>query len=348
MLDLSFNRSETLNVGNHVLFGKLPNRADFVRVNATHPVAVELDGIIQKSIERNAGEPLSSCRTAGGTVDFQYLSRDRRQLMIGVFAPSQDQAGRYYPLVAARILPYAEVAEHLPVLPIAFEVFFDGLREQVVNAVENSVEALACRQFLESSSHPSMSGSDELRLASSVVERFMSQQPAMRMASLLSESSPPASLHQGLLNIAFYQAYLRRFDNRSTNQLLLLPLSGSKGEQALLASTWQSILSALSIAAEGDSSWRCSYLVLRRPGMAPQLLVSVGCLPDSFGSVIVGGVAEGTILLDLSAENSAWTSHRMYAEVSYALGRFLADPDCRISALCSFLGDMSRQLMSSV
>lgn len=347
MLDLSFSRPETLNAGSYALFGKLPNRADFVRINATHPVVIEFDGLIQSAIERSTAEGLSSRHAVHGTVDFQYLSRDQRQLMIGVLAPSQDQSGRFYPLVAARILRYADVAEHLPVLPIAFEVFFDGLREQVVNAIDNSVEALACRQFLESTSRVDMSGGDELQLASSVVQRFTSQQPAMRMASLLSESSPPAPLQQALLNIAFYQAYLRRFDNRSTNQFFLLPLSGSKGEQALLASTWQSILSSLWVGAEGDS-WRCSCLVLRRPGQAAQLLVSVGRLPDSFGDVMLGGAVESTMLLDLSVENDAWTSHRMYAEVSYALGRFLADPDCRISALCSFLGDMSRQLMGSV
>lgn len=175
----------------------------------------------------------------------------------------------------------------------------------------------------------------------------MSQKPAQCMATLLADSLPPAPLQQALLNIAFYQAYLRRFDNRSTNQLFLLPLSGSKGEQALLASTWQSILSSLWVGADGDS-WRCSSLVLRRPGQPAQLLVSVGRLPDTFGTVMLGGVVERTMLLDLSVENEAWTSHRMYAEVSYALGRFLADPDCRISALCSFLGDMSQQLMGSV
>ena len=347
MLDLSFSRPETLNAGSYALFGKLPNRADFVRINAAHPVVIEFDGLIQSAIERSAAEGLSSRDAMGGAVDFQYLSRDQRQLMIGVLAPSQDQSGRFYPLVAARILRYGDVAEHLPVLPIAFEVFFDGLREQVVNAIDNSVEALACRQFLESTSRVDMSGSDELLLASSVVQRFMSQQPATRMASLLSEWSPPAPLQQALLNLAFYQAYLRRFDNRSTNQLILLPLSGSKGEQALLASAWQSILSSLWFGSEGDS-WRSSCLVLRRPGQAAQLLVSVGRLPDSFGDVMLGGSVERTMLLDLSVEHDAWTSHRMYAEVSYALGRFLADPDCRISALCSFLGDMSRQLMGSV
>lgn len=54
------------------------------------------------------------------------------------------------------------------------------------------------------------------------------------------------------------------------------------------------------------------------------------------------------MLLDLGVEQDAWTSHRMYAEVSYALGRLLADPRCSLSELSCFLGDMSRQLISCV
>jgi type VI secretion system protein ImpM len=348
MLDLSFNRTETLNACSYTLFGKLPNRADFVRVNANHPVALEFDGWVQRALERMSGDVLSACAALSGSVDFQYLSRDQRYLMVGVLTPSSDQAGRHYPLVAGRIMPYDDVAAHLPVLPIAFEVFFDGLREQVINAVENSVEALSCRQFLETSLRTYESGNDDLQLAISVVERFMQQQPARRLSNLLVDSEQPATLQQALLNIAFYQAYLRRFDNRATNQLFLLPLSGSKGEQALMASTWQSILAALWGMSGPDAVWRCSHLVLRRPGQTPQLLVSVGRLPDSFASVMLGAEVERPLLLDLGLENEAWTSHRMYAEVSYALGRFLADPNYRIAELCSFLGGMSRQLVGSV
>ena len=35
-----------------VLFGKLPDRPDFLRVNATHPVAFEVDCLIQAAMER--------------------------------------------------------------------------------------------------------------------------------------------------------------------------------------------------------------------------------------------------------------------------------------------------------
>lgn len=348
MLDLSFNRPETVNSGSYALFGKLPNRADFVRINANHPVALEFDKLVQYAVERRDGVSRSASDALGGTVDFQYLSRDQRHLMIGVLTPSNDQAGRIYPLVAGCIVPFSDVASHLPVLPIAFEVYFDGLREQALNAIENSVEALSCRQFLETSLRTYESGHGELQLAVSVVERFMSHQPVRRLVTLLAESAHPATLQQTLLNIAFYQVYLRRFDNRVTNQLFVLPLSGSKGEQALIASAWQSIVSALWVEIEPNSPWRCSSLVLRRAGQPAQLLVSVGRLPDSFGNVLVGGALQPSMSLDLGAEHEAWASHRMYAEVSYALGRFLADPECRIFDLCGFLREMSRQLVGSV
>ena len=349
MLDLSFNRTETPNAAGYTLFGKLPNRADFVRVNANHPVILGFDGFIQRVLERMASETRSSEDLGpGSTVDFQYVSRDQRSVLIGVLVPSQDQAGRRYPLVAALILPCDAMLGSLPVSPIAFEVFFDGLREQVVNAVENSVEALSCRQYLETSLRRFEMAAEDFQLARSVVERYMSVQPAWRMADLLAAGAPQAALQQALLNIAFYQAHLHRFDNSATNQLFLLPLSGNKGEQSLIASSWLAVLAALWNATEPTASWLGSYLLLRRPGEDAQLVASVGRIPDSFGNVLLGGKAERPMVLDLGAEQEAWTSHRMYAEASYALGRFLSDPDCRISMLCSFLRDMSRQLVGNV
>ncbi|MFT3849470.1 MAG: TagF domain-containing protein [Propionivibrio sp.] len=316
--------------------------------NANHPVVAEFDGMVQRSMEMLSGGISPDSGAKSGTVDFQYVSRDKRYIMVGVLTPSKDQAGRLYPLIAASIIPYGDVVDHLPVLPIAFEVFFDGLREQVANAVENSVEALSCRQFLEAGLRTYTSGHDDFRLAESVVEHFMSQQTVSRMASLLSGAVPSAIFQQALLNIAFYQAYLRRFDNRATNQLVSLPLSDSKGEQALLASAWQSILSSLWGGDDPAVPWGCSSMILRHSDPSAQLVVGVGRLPDSFGLVMLGDTIDPSMLLDLSVEQDAWTSHRMYAEVSYAVGRLLADTNCRLSELRRFLADMSRQLVSGV
>lgn len=346
---LPFNRTETQTAATYTLFGKLPNRADFVRVDANHPVALEFDELIQSALEQMAGEAgvLDGAETSG-TVDFFYVSKDQRQIMLGVLMPSQDQAGRRYPLVAAVILPYDSIEGYLPVAPIAYEVFFDGLRDQVANAVENSVEALSCRLFLESNLHTYETAEDDLELAQSVVDRFMSMQPVSRVGNLLREAPFQASLQQTLLNIAFYQAHLRRFDNRATNQLFLLPLSGNKGEQCLIASAWLTILSALWWETESGHSWRGSYLFLRRSDEGAQLVASIGKIPASFSKVILGGDVTAPMVLELGAENEAWMSHRMYAEASYALGRILADPECRLAELCTFLGDVSRELERNI
>lgn len=349
MLVLPFNRTDASLAASYTVFGKLPNRADFVRVNATHPAALEFDSLIQRAFERAANAPGSFDRQElSAAVDFQYVSRDQRHVMVGVLIPSQDQSGRSYPLVAAAILPGESVESYLPVTPIAYEVFFDGLRDQVINAVENSVEALACRQFLETNLRAYDTATEDLDLARSVVDRYMSAQPASRMSDLLEDGLFPASLQQALLNIAFYQAYLRRFDNHATNQLLLLPLSGLKGEQGLLASTWMIILSTLWSESLQGVPWSGSYLLIRRSQEGAQLIASVGRIPSSFGSLMLGSPIERDMLLDLGAEHEAWTSHRMYAESSYALSRVLADPACSLATLCTFLGVMSQQLAKDI
>ena len=346
---LPFNRTETQTSTSYTLFGKLPNRADFVRVNATHPVVLEFDGLIQNALEQMAGEAgVLERAEANGPVDVLYVSNDLRQVMLGVLKPSQDQAGRRYPLVAAVILPFESIEACLPVAPIAYEVFFDGLRDQVANAVENSVEALSCRLFLESNLRAYEAADDDLDLAQSVVDRFMSIQPVSLLGDLLQATTFRASLQQALLNIAFYQAHLRRFDNRATNQLFLLPLSNNKGEQSLIASAWLTILSALWWETESGHSWRGSHLFLRRPDESAHLITSIGKTPVSFAKVMLGGDVSDPMVLDLGTPNEAWMSHRMYAEASYALGRILADPECRLAALCSFLRDMSRELEKNV
>jgi type VI secretion system protein ImpM len=345
MLNLSFQRTESVFEPAHVLCGKLPSRPDFIRVNANHPVARELDSRIQSMLERNSGD--MSLREAFGRaapVDYCYVSQDRRHVMVGVLVPSQDSAGRLYPFISGLVLPNERFGEYLPVLPIAYEVFTDGLRDQAVNAVRNSVEALSCRQFLERSLQALHSGDDDFQLAASVVQRFLEQTPCGRMADLVVAEGGLSSLHQPLLNIAFYMDYLRRFDSRVTNQVIVLPLPESGGDQALLASAWLSLLSALMPSSPMEGPWSCSHLVVSAREGLSSLVISVGSISDSFVSVMLGGCVGPGVPLDLAGEQDAWKSHRMYAEASYALGRVLADPDFRVASLCRFLEDMSRQL----
>ncbi len=345
MTVLPFRRAEAGTSATYALYGKLPNRADFVRVNADHAAATEFDSLIQRTFERIVlKDNWEAAYDAGAPVEFQYVSRDQRHTFLGVLSPSRDKAGRRYPLIAGAILPSDSILGYAHVAPIAYEVFFDGLREQVATAVENSVEALSCRQFLELQVRDNDTATADLDLAKSVVARFMQTNSVGSLHALIADELAPAGLEQALLNLAFYRAFLRRFDNPSTNQIILLPLPEGKGERALIASAWLSILSALWQGARHGEPWRGNYLILEQSSGRMTLAACFGKVHERFTTIMLGGGIEPAACLDLRNEQEAWKNHRMYAEVSYALARLLAEPGLSLQSLCEFLMDVGRKL----
>lgn len=345
MMVLPFRRADSGISASYTLYGKLPNRADFVRVNADHPAAAEFDGMIQRTFERLAWqERWEACYDASTPVEFLFVSRDQRHSLLGVLAPSRDLSGRRYPLVAGAILPSDSIAGYVHVAPIAYEVFFDGLREQVVSAIENSVEALACRQFLESQLRASDTAAADLALADGVVSRFMQASPAMLLDTLLAVDPCSAGIEQALLNLAFYRAFLRRFDTPATNQIIQLPLPANKGERALVASAWLSILDVLWRGRKSCDPWRGNYVVLEKTAGQYVLATAFGRVDERYGAVMLGRAPDTSSSLELAREQLAWTNHRLYAEVSYALGRLLAEPGLSIKSLCDFMRDIGGTL----
>jgi len=345
MMVLPFRRADTGLAATYALFGKLPNRADFVRVNADHVAAVEFDALIQRTFERLAAqEQWEQDYDVCPPAEFQYVSRDQKHIFLGVLSPSRDQAGRRYPLVAGAILPSDSIVGYAHVAPIAYEVFFDGLREQVSSAVENSVEALSCRQYLESQLRANDTAAADLELAQGVVTRFMQSAPVKTLADLLSAEDRPTGMEQALLNLAFYRAFLRRFDTPATNQIILLPLPAGKGERALVASAWLSILDTLWRGARVSEPWRGNYVVIETRSGRYVLAAAFGKVQERFATIMLGGGLDASCRLELSTEQQAWTNHRLYAEVSYALGRLLAEPGISLRALCDFLADVGRKL----
>lgn len=349
MMALPFKRAEAGIAATYALYGKLRNRADFVRVNADHVIAAEFDEQIQRAFERmTCDEDWEQYYDSGAPVEFQYVSRDFRYTFLGVLQASCDQAGRRYPLVAGAILPSESIAGYTHVAPIAYEVFFDGLREQVSTAVENSVEALSCKQFLESQLRAKDTAVADLNLAKNVVDRFMNTATTGCLNDLLVTDARATTLEQALLNLAFYRAFLRRFDHHATNQVILLPLPSNKGERALVASAWLSLLHAVWQGTGNCEPWGGNYLLLQPFPETAQLAACFGNAHDKLTTVMLGGTLDSAARLDLCVEQDAWKSHRMYAEVSYALGRLLADPSLPLSALRDFLRDVGQRLEGAV
>ena len=251
-----------------VVFGKLPNRPDFVRINATHPVATEFDEFVQTVLEQLRTQADWEERyDFAPVIDFCYPSRDQKWVFIGALLSSHDQSQRRYPLVAGAAFPAQTLGQARRLMPIACEVFFEGLREQLSNAIDNSVEAMACRQFLEAQTASWSSGTTDLPLAAEIVQNFLdSHHPAVLEVELSTCLSP---LGQALLNISFYRDFLRRFYAPSALQVIELPLQGGRGKAALHACAWLSILAAISGSIEPWSGGSSSNRAGIRLGSMP-------------------------------------------------------------------------------
>lgn len=79
-----------------VLFGKLPDRADFVRQGGPSPALDALDALVQKALRQR----LPSAE--GPLLRFVYNPPEGPHALAGALQLSHDRVGRQYPLVVAR------------------------------------------------------------------------------------------------------------------------------------------------------------------------------------------------------------------------------------------------------
>jgi len=77
------------------LFGKLPTRGDFIRVNAASPEALDWASWLEAGVDaaRAAG-----CGLPGEPVCFFYRRDGANKAMLGVFHSSTDKVGRVFPV----------------------------------------------------------------------------------------------------------------------------------------------------------------------------------------------------------------------------------------------------------
>lgn len=340
---IAFMQRPPVDSGAYAVFGKLPHRPDFVRFNAEHPVVNEFDQVLQQVIAQGTEQAGWETRYDGAPrTDFYYTSSDRRWAFVGGWQASRDASGRRFPLVAGVLRP-AEVAgleAHL--VPIAREVFFDSLQEQLGSAIENSVEALSCREFLAAHAADGALGAADTELARNLVERFLAQHTVADLERILATVGCP-SLGQALINIAFYIDFQRRYANPALVQELVLPLPAGKGEAALAASAWLSLLLALS----GRRQWQGSYFLSSGAGHS-RLVVALGTLPRKLAGLLDGGATPGSgSALDLSRENDLWRNHPDYAATAFALGRLLSDPGQPLAVVRDVLDEVGKKLSAN-
>jgi type VI secretion system protein ImpM len=328
----------------YAIVGKLPSRPDFIRINAGHPVVGEFDELVAQGVELagRAQDGLSRYDEAQW-VDFFYVSRNGRWAFIGVMQPSRDQAGRRYPLIAGVIVPIESLGWQLATLPLLLELFYVGLREQLASAVENSVDLLACRRFLEEQVAVGGFALTDFDLAHRLLERFQRRQPASALAQLVGEQDPSA-FERLLANTGFYLELLRRYRNAATQQLMLFPLPDRKGEEALYQGCWLSIYAAYAEPMLPPSL--PSYFIAHIGGRAC-LALAPQRVSEKFLAVLFGAPLDSWSVLDIDDSNPPWSGHHLYAETVYVLGRLLSDLQSPISSLLEPLSDIGIRLGKS-
>lgn len=335
----------TENSATYTIFGKLPGRADFLRINAGHPVAQEFDDLLARGLDSAAAMPgWSEHYDRSGPSDFCYASRDGRHTFIGVIHPSRDSAGRRYPLVAGVIVPGESISDCLPVLPIAYELFFSGLREQLASGIENSVEMLACRQFLEAQLTSSQHANADLDLARGLLARFQQLQPAASLEKLLGEASGNGILERSLINIGFALELSRRFTSPTMQQLIMLPLPENASEDAFFSASWLMIYMAFS--RQLLKGTMPGYFVTRIEGKT-RFIVVPGQVPPRFVPALLGAALDPLCVLELDAPSPPWAAHRLYAEASYLLGRELLDSQASVRRVIEFITQLAEKIGKS-
>ena len=314
----------------YTVFGKLPRRADFVRIDAGYAVTREFDELLAKSLALAHRQPdwnEAVCLSAGPS-EFLFTSSDGRECFTGVIHPSRDEAGRVYPLVAGVILPARAVVPQAAELSIANELFFSGLCEQLESAVGNAVDLLACRQFLETWAAPNPHVEDDLGLAAQILAGHMNRTPAEQWHSVLMDAGQDG-LDDRLLAFTFHA-----LAPYSASPPTLLPLSKMDGEDTLDQAAW------LALCRTAANNGACpDFVAMTRQGQR-YLALSPGRMNGRFLVPLWGVTPEASEDVD----NPSWRRHPAHAEVAYALARQLQDPAVTLSSLQEALERIARTL----
>lgn len=320
------------------IIGKLPQRGDFIRVNASHPGAIYLDGLIADSLKPFDGDPAAGdTYRAGGHAS--VLLRYREAWFLGGIQPSHDQAGRNFPLVAGMFMPVGDAPEPLGHLLLARELYFHGLREQLVSAYANSVEMLACRQFLEQQAARNASFGADLHLARQLLDRHLQQCNVGELNRML-QAAGQGALDSLLLGFAFQQQLLRKYESSLPAPLFLLPLPDSDGEDMLYAAMW---LSLYQTAVGRAPTHGKQFFLLRRPGCR-SLALAPGRLTAAHLQLCWGRQPDAGVVFDASDECAPWRADQQYAESAYVLGRRLCDQNISIAEVRDVLRNVVQSL----
>jgi type VI secretion system protein ImpM len=327
-MPISFTPSRDATV-QYAVFGKLPERDDFIRLGlGNHPAVLEFDGVLARNlayVSRQPGWDEAKVKQVGSS-DFLFTTYDRRWCYFGALQPSSDKAGRLFPLVAGIIVPAHAIAPANAEFVLANELFFNGLREILPIAV-NTGDLHPCKQFLDTWTVPNPHARNDIELAGQILARHFADETLARLLTAFLDENFPA-LDDILLAFVSYNALLNRLGSSAQKLVVSLPLSENEGEAALDQAMWLAFYRAVM----GKNKTRFPDFIVRNenrrtltlaPGRLGERCIGAlwGVSNDAAASLVAGGV------------NALRTQHPDWNAIAYALGRQVQDPHTHLASL---------------
>jgi len=250
-----FSRSAGKSKRFFTIFGKVPSMTDFLAVQASHPMVKDLDRLVQGVMTAMAGNhEWKQQFDAIPAVDLMWRSPAGPEVFIGVLLPSQDAAGRRYPLLGGLVLPGGEAARYGPLLLLGAELFCSRLRDLLCRAREDAAGVAELRDYL--AEQASGKGMDLLEpaLLGEIYNNFINEENALELGRPAGEASPATALRRTVLHLLFSRS--QGLEGRDEERkYLVLPLSLEPGKSMLHASVWICRANPCSMPACGWTFW---------------------------------------------------------------------------------------------
>ena len=340
-----FSRSAGESKRAFTIFGKVPSRTDFLAVQASHPTVKDLDRLVQGVMTVMAGShEWKQHFDAIPAVDLLWRSPTGADVFVGVLLPSQDAAGRRYPLLGGLVLPGDEAARYGPLLLLGAELLCSRLRDLLRLAREDVAGLAELRDYL--AEQASKKGMDLLEpaLLEEIYNKFINEEGVLELGRPAGETSPATVLRRTVLHLLFTRN--QGLEGREEEKkYLVFPLSLEPGKSMLHASVWMDLL-ALLVDPSSRCPWGQNALFHPMDG-APCLFMHPGRPSALAGSGMLGGKRLQWNHFNLQSGTGALHLHPLYPEISTQMDRFLTSPTHKIVDLKRFVGETVRQLVLS-
>ncbi len=206
-------------VGEVGCFGKLPLSPEFIRVNAKGSTLQDFDQWMQEGLlwcRAKLGPQWRNDFLKSESWNFLFQVPKRKEWLIGVMMPSQDKAGRGFPMTLfLRIENFSGEQTLMPMLPLLLQDFLEKakhllqeewksislveFREKVLKLIQpDSLKQDQVRQLYHEFLH-SYSLKAFLRMCGVATQRLTESEVKVMVQKMVTENRPPINSHDGQL-----------------------------------------------------------------------------------------------------------------------------------------------------